>query len=159
MSMLIVVFDIKGIVYKEFVLAGQTVCSAYYCDVLRQLRENVRRLPSELWQRQKNWLLHHDNAPSQTSFFARKFFTKNNMTVVPHPPYFSVSPFEDLKGLHFATIEMIEAESQAVLNALTEHDFQMHLKKWRSIWNGAHAQKGTGTTSRVMAASRPKVSC
>jgi hypothetical protein len=27
-------FDIKGIVYKEFILAGQTVNSAYYCDVL-----------------------------------------------------------------------------------------------------------------------------
>jgi hypothetical protein len=29
-SMLIVFFDIKGIVHKEFVLAGQTVNSAYY---------------------------------------------------------------------------------------------------------------------------------
>jgi hypothetical protein len=25
----------------------------------------------------------------------REFFTKNNMTVIPHPPYFSVSPIED----------------------------------------------------------------
>jgi hypothetical protein len=28
-------FDTKGIVHKEFVLTGQTVNSAYYCDVLR----------------------------------------------------------------------------------------------------------------------------
>jgi hypothetical protein len=41
------------------------------------------------------------------------------MTVVPHPPYFSVSPIEiKLKGLDFDTIEVIEAESQAVLNTL-----------------------------------------
>jgi hypothetical protein len=26
--------DIEGIVHKEFVLAGQTVNSSYYCDVL-----------------------------------------------------------------------------------------------------------------------------
>jgi hypothetical protein len=32
-SMLITFFDIKGIVHKEFVLAGQTVNSAYYCDL------------------------------------------------------------------------------------------------------------------------------
>jgi hypothetical protein len=30
-SMLIIFFDIKGIVHKEFLLAGQTVNSAYYC--------------------------------------------------------------------------------------------------------------------------------
>jgi hypothetical protein len=28
-------FDIKDIVHKEFVLAGQTVNSTYYCDVLQ----------------------------------------------------------------------------------------------------------------------------
>jgi hypothetical protein len=33
-TMLIIFFDIKQIVHKEFVLAGQTVNSAYYCDVL-----------------------------------------------------------------------------------------------------------------------------
>jgi hypothetical protein len=60
--MLIIFFDIKGIAHKEFVLAGQTVNYAYSCDVLRRLCENVRRLRPEIW-RQKNWLLHHDNAP------------------------------------------------------------------------------------------------
>jgi hypothetical protein len=39
--MLIIFFDIKGIVYKEFVLADQTVNATYYCDVLWCLRENV----------------------------------------------------------------------------------------------------------------------
>jgi hypothetical protein len=29
--MLIIFFDIKGIVHREFLLAGQTVNSAYYC--------------------------------------------------------------------------------------------------------------------------------
>jgi hypothetical protein len=33
---------------KEFVLTNQTVNFAYYCDVLRQLRENVRRFRPEL---------------------------------------------------------------------------------------------------------------
>jgi hypothetical protein len=32
-SILIIFFYIKGIVHKEFVLAGQTVNSAYYCDI------------------------------------------------------------------------------------------------------------------------------
>jgi hypothetical protein len=35
-----------------------------------------------------------------------------------------------LKGRHFDTIKVIEAESQAVLNTLTKHDFQDAFKKW-----------------------------
>jgi hypothetical protein len=45
---------------------------------------NVRSLRPEIW-RQMDRLLHHDNAPSHTSFFTREFFTTKNMTVVPPP--------------------------------------------------------------------------
>jgi hypothetical protein len=53
------------------------------------------------------------------------FFTKNKI-VVFHPPYFSLFPQlkVKLKGLHFRTIEVIEAESQAVLKIFAEHYFQ-----------------------------------
>jgi hypothetical protein len=71
-----------------------------------------------------NWLLHHNTFPF---FFSPGIcFTKNNLAVVPHPTYFSLFPQLKikLKGRHFDTTEVIEAESQAVLNSLTEHDFQ-----------------------------------
>jgi hypothetical protein len=51
---------------------------------------------------------------------------------------------------------VIEAESQVVLNTLTEHDFQNVFKNDRSSGNGAYRWKGI--TSRVMLASGPKVS-
>jgi hypothetical protein len=124
-------FDIKGIVHKQFVLAGQTVNSAYYCDVLRLLGENVRRLRPELW-RQKNWLLHHDNAPSHTPFFTRELFYPKQHDCLPESPYFSVYPIDDkTETPHFDTIVVIEAESQAMLNTLKEHDFQDVFKKWQ----------------------------
>jgi hypothetical protein len=65
--------------------------------------------------------------------FHLEFFTKNNMTVVPHPPYSSLFPRLKIKmkDRHFDTIEVIEAESQAVLNTLTEHDFQDAFDKWQ----------------------------
>jgi hypothetical protein len=78
-SMLTTCFGIKGILRKEFALAGQTDNSANYCHVLRRLRENVRRLRPELW-RQTNWLLLHDSATSHHGIVA-----KSNMTVVPPP--------------------------------------------------------------------------
>jgi hypothetical protein len=88
------------------------------------------------------------------------------MTVVPHPPYspdltpcdFSLLPRLKIKmkGRRFDTIEVFEAESQAVLNTHTEHDFEDAFKHGRSAGSGAYVLKGT--TSRVMVASRPKVS-
>jgi hypothetical protein len=38
------------------------------------------------------------------------------------------------KGRHFDTIEVNKTESQAVLNSLTEHDFQDAFKKWQKRW-------------------------
>jgi hypothetical protein len=80
------------------------------------------------------------------------------MDVVPHAPHYSLFPQLKikLKVLHFDTTEVIEAKSQAVLNTLTEHDFQDAYNNGRSAGNGAYARKGT--TSRVMVPSRPKVS-
>jgi hypothetical protein len=53
------------------------------------------------------------------------------MTVIPHPPYFPLFPRLKikLKGCHFDTVEVIDAESQVVLNTLIEHDFQDAFKK------------------------------
>jgi hypothetical protein len=65
------------------------------------------------------------------------------------PCNFSVSLTQD-------AVEVIDVELQAVLNILTEHNFQDAFKNGRSAGNGACAWKGT--TSRVMVASRPKVS-
>jgi hypothetical protein len=50
---------------------------------------------------------------------------------------------------------VIEAESQAVLNSLTEHDFQDAFKNGRRAGNCAYVWKGT--TSRVMVTIRLKV--
>jgi hypothetical protein len=89
--MLINFFDIKEIVHKEFVLAVQTVNSAYYYDLFRLPPENVRRILLELW-RQKTWLLRHENAASHTSFFTGEFWTTNNMNVFPIHPTFVCFP-------------------------------------------------------------------
>jgi hypothetical protein len=43
----------------------------------------------------------------------------------PHPPYFSLFPRLKikLKGRHFDAVEVNEAESQSMLNTLTEQGF------------------------------------
>ena len=123
--MIITFFEVKWIVHKEFVPKGQTVNSGFNCDVLRRLRENVRRRRPKLW-REQTWLLHHDNAPSHTSVLTQQFLAKNNMAVIPHPPQSpNLAPCDfflfqkmkfNLKGRLFDTIEKIQAELQRVLD-------------------------------------------
>jgi hypothetical protein len=124
-------------------LAKNLSCEAkqsipHAADILQRLPENVQRLCPELWC-QNNLLLHQDNTPSDTSFFTRESLTKNNMSVVPYPPSScdlvpcNFSLFLrlkiKLKGHHFDTIEVIESESQVVLNTFTEHDLQDAFKQ------------------------------
>jgi hypothetical protein len=57
--------------------------------------------------------------------FHHEFLTKHNTTAVSTHPTFLVPRVKiKLKGHHFCTIEVIGAELQAVLNTLTENDFQ-----------------------------------
>jgi len=75
----------RGNVHREFVPLGMTVNAAFFYDVLRRLRENVRRKSPQKWQYQ-NLIIDHDNAPTHMSFNVSKFLIKNNVTVIPHHP-------------------------------------------------------------------------
>jgi hypothetical protein len=61
-----------------------------------------------------------------------------------------------LKGSHFDIIEVIEAESQAVLNTLPERDFHYAFKKWQKCWEWCKCAEGA--TLRVMVSNKVKVS-
>jgi hypothetical protein len=63
------------------------------------------------------------------------FFSENNTAVAPtHHTFLFPRLTIKLKGRHFDTIEVMEAESQAVLNTLTERDSQVAFKKWQKRW-------------------------
>jgi hypothetical protein len=80
------VFDIEGVVHHEFLRQGQTVNHRYYLEVMKCLRENVRRKIPELW-RNNSWFLHHDNAPALASLLICDFLANTNTTVHPQLPY------------------------------------------------------------------------
>jgi len=113
-------FDIESLVHKEFVLPGQTVNGKFYCDVLRRVRENIRRKRPEKW-RNDSWAVHNYNAPAQASFVGQ-FLVSAKTTAIPHPPYspdlatcdFFLFPKMKLKlkGRHFDSIEEIQTESR-----------------------------------------------
>jgi len=74
--MLLTFFDSEGIVHHEYPPDGQTTNKQFYVEVLRLLRESVRRKRPEIW-RDCNWILHHYNAPAHTSRLVQQFLSKH----------------------------------------------------------------------------------
>jgi hypothetical protein len=128
--MFIIFFDIKGIIHKVLILEGLRVNSAYYCDILHRLHENLRRLRPELWQQQKIAVASRHTQRLTVSFSTREFLTNNTVTVVStHPNFLFLQMNIKWKVRNFDILEAIEAQSQAVSNTLREHDFQGAFKK------------------------------
>ena len=116
-----------------FVPRGETVNKEFYLNVLKRLREAVRRKRPEAWTN-NTWMLHHDNAPAHASLVIREFFTKHETTVVPQPPYSpDLAPADfflflklksSLKGRRFQTVEEIEENSITDLRTIPQNTFQ-----------------------------------
>ncbi|UYV75887.1 CLCN3 [Cordylochernes scorpioides] len=88
----------------------RTVNKEYYLQVMRNLREAIRQKLPDLWKN-KNWLLHHDNAPAHKSLLVRDFFGQNQHTNdAAQPPY---SP--DLAPLVHREIATNTAPDQTLL--------------------------------------------
>jgi hypothetical protein len=83
-SMIIISFDSKGIVHKEFVLAGKTVNSAYYCDDYSNCVKICEDFTLNFGNKRTGCCI----ITMYASFFARELLTRNNKTVVLKHPTF-----------------------------------------------------------------------
>lgn len=150
-TMLIVFFDVRGIVHQEFVPPGQTVDGKFYVDVLRRLKARVARVRPEL-AREGRWILHHDNAPAHTSLVVREFLSKNSITVTEHPPYspdlapcdFFLFPKTKLvlRGRHLGDINEIKKATTGQLRNLQPEDFQGAFSQWKRRWHKCIMSQG-----------------
>jgi transposase len=60
----------------------------HYLEMMRRLRENIRKKRPDLW-RNNSWMLRRDNAPVHRSMLVTNFLAKNSTTIVPQAPYSS----------------------------------------------------------------------
>ncbi|GFU10947.1 mariner Mos1 transposase [Trichonephila clavipes] len=131
--MLIVFFDADRIVHYEYSPQGQTVNKEFYLDVMRRLREAVRRKRLVLWA-DSRWMLHHDGAPVHTANLQQQFLTKHGTIQVAHPPYSpDMSPPDfflfpkiknTLKGHRFQDIKTMKQNLTQQLQAIPKSEFQ-----------------------------------
>ncbi|UYV60468.1 PHKG1 [Cordylochernes scorpioides] len=130
--LLTVFFDCRGVVHHEFLPQGRTVNKEYYLQVMRNLREAIRQKCPDLWKN-KNWLLHHDNAPAHTSLLVRNFLAKNNTLMMLQPPYSpDLAPCDfflfpklkrPMKGRSYARLDKIKTASKEELKKIFKNDF------------------------------------
>ena len=138
--MLIVFFDVHGIVHLEFLPQGQTINQNVYKDILRRLMRLVREKRRELWET-KSWLLHHDNAPVHNALSIQQFLAENNIAVLEQPPYLpDLAPcdfflFPKLKGVikgtRFQDSKAITTVVTKELRAIPMESFQKCIEAWR----------------------------
>ncbi|UYV75320.1 hypothetical protein LAZ67_12003485 [Cordylochernes scorpioides] len=130
-TIIIVFFDIRGIVHCEFVPQGQTVNSAFYLEVLRRLKRRIARVRTDIKDTVK---LHHDNATSHTAFIITNFLARSNTPVIPHSPYSpDLAPCDfflfprlkrEMKGKHWETVENIQHHVTTFLRSIPVEEFQ-----------------------------------
>lgn len=142
-TMLITFFDHLGIIHSEFLGEGVTVTQYVYLDILRRLREAIRKKRPERWKN-NDWILLHDNARPHKALSVGRFFAKHGTTELPHPPYSpDLSPCDYflfprmkkiLKGNNFNDICEIQEKSLEILRTITKNEFSSCFDNLRKRW-------------------------
>ena len=132
-SMLIIFFDCEGVAHYEFAPRGQTINKEYYVEVLKRLRDAVRRNRPCFWS-SGDWLLHHDNALAHLSNLVQQFLAKREIVQLRQPPYSpDIAPSDfwmfpklkmALKGKRFDDIETIQSNATRDLKASLKSAFE-----------------------------------
>ena len=80
-----VFWDAQGVLMVDYLQKGCTINALYYSDLLKRLRENIKKKRPGMIT--KGVLFHQDNAPAHSSVVAMATIRDCGFQLVPHPPY------------------------------------------------------------------------
>ncbi|KAL4143544.1 hypothetical protein QTP88_005863 [Uroleucon formosanum] len=139
------------LVRSQYAPKGQTITKEYYIDVLRRLRDAVRRKRPE-FKESGSWKLHHDNAPAHSAHIVQQFFTKHGIPVASQPPYLpDLAPCDFflfpkikmvLKGKRFQDVDEIKQNATEQLRGVSKNDFTRCFQKWQERWRTCMDSEG-----------------
>ncbi|GBO02642.1 hypothetical protein AVEN_231878-1 [Araneus ventricosus] len=122
-------FDYDSVIHYEFIPEGQTVNEELYLEILKRLRDAIRRKRPEKWAT-NNWFLLDQNAPPHRSLIVKKYL----VTTLQHPPYspdlapadFYISPRLKikLKGHRFVDSDEVIENATNQLKDLSKNGFR-----------------------------------
>ncbi|GBM51071.1 Histone-lysine N-methyltransferase SETMAR [Araneus ventricosus] len=129
---------------KEFCRPlGQTVNKELYLEILKRLRDAIRRKRPEKWAT-KDWILLHDNAPPHCALIVKKYLAIHSVTTLEHPPYspdlapadFYVFPRLKikLKGHRFVDSDEVTENATKQLKDLSKNGFQECFEQLYERW-------------------------
>ncbi len=131
--MLCLFFDVKGVIFMEFLDCGECLNSDLYIAILRRVREAIRRKRPQLW-RDQNFLIHQDNAPCHVSIQMAEYFHSVDQDLWPHPPYSpDLAPCDfwafpalkkQLRGIHFEDLDDLQDMVRCHFRELPQEVYQ-----------------------------------
>ncbi|KAJ4425780.1 hypothetical protein ANN_27405 [Periplaneta americana] len=137
---------------SKFIPQGATVDKILYKEILGRISNSIRRKRPELWHR-KNWLLLHDNAPAHRSILVQEELARQQVAVLPHPPYspdlapcdfFSLSPHEiNPGGRNFYAAEKVMTATREAVRHLPANIFQRCFQQLHKRWQTCIAPTAT----------------
>lgn len=84
-TMLIVFWDVNGVVHREYLPRGMTITADYYCNVLDRLDLAIKT--TRPWLEGEKIFFQHDNARPHTAVVTKQKLAQLGWNVLPHPPY------------------------------------------------------------------------
>ncbi|MEZ0498458.1 hypothetical protein [Sphingomonas sp. IW22] len=146
-------WDIRGILYKEFLKSGQTLTTEVYIQQLHKVNSVIKKTwPSHLIR--KGIIFLQDNAKPHTSNLTKQKLDKLRWTVLKHAPYSPDKAPSDyylfrclqnsLAGTKFKSSDETISQVQSFLSSKDQYFFKEGiyrlLKRWEKIVqnNGAY---------------------
>ncbi len=137
--MLVIFFDCKGVVYREF-YQNETMTGVKYLALLQRLLTAIQHRRTEEWRR-GTFVLHDDNAKPHRCGVVSNWVNRRHIRTMTHPPYSpDLAPADfwlfarlkrDMHGIRYPDQNVLEFETDRMLGQIPQHEFaDAILRKW-----------------------------
>ncbi|GBL81888.1 hypothetical protein AVEN_50488-1 [Araneus ventricosus] len=140
----------EGGIHYEFIPEGQTVNKELYLEILKRLRDAIRRKRPEKWAT-NDWFLLCDNAPPHRALIVKKYLARHSVTTLEHPPYSpDIEPADfylfprlkmKLKGHHFVDSDEVIENATKKLKDLSKMDSRSVLNSYTNAGRSMSMQE------------------
>lgn len=139
-TLLVVFFDYRGIVHREF-HRNTNINSDLYLQILQRLHTSIHHRRIRAW-RNGTYILHDDNACLHRCDQVLNLLHQTHTRVLDHPAYspdlapvdfFLFPRLKELKGERFPDLDTLEDRVDEILGSITQAEFQKALTvSWRA---------------------------